>query len=68
MTATSMNFLPEPIKDPIWGDIRITQVEHNIINTDAFNRLRQIKQMSMAYIGHIGAQQKQRKKKGWRGE
>lgn len=44
------------LKDPIWGDIHITKKEYDIINTDAFNRLRQIKQMSMAYISHIGAQ------------
>ena len=44
------------ISDPIWGNIGITILEDHIINTDAFNRLRQIKQMSMAYIGHMGAQ------------
>jgi len=44
------------ISDPIWGNIGITKLEDHIINTDAFNRLRQIKQMSMAYIGHMGAQ------------
>lgn len=55
MLANEMEFY-QSISDPIWGNIGITKVEHDIINTDAFNRLRQIKQMSMAYIGHIGAQ------------
>jgi len=44
------------MRDPIWGDISYTHVEKDIIRSDAFNRLRHIKQMSMAYIGHIGAQ------------
>ena len=44
------------VRDPIWGDISYTNVEKDLIGTNAFNRLRHIKQMSMAYIGHIGAQ------------
>jgi HD superfamily phosphohydrolase len=44
------------MRDPIWGDIPYTPVEKKLIGTGAFNRLRHIKQMSMAYIGHIGAQ------------
>ena len=55
MPGSEMNF-HRIINDPIWGNIGITKLENDIINTDAFNRLRQIKQMSMAYIGHIGAQ------------
>jgi len=44
------------IRDPIWGDILLTQAEDRIISTKAFRRLRHIKQMSLAYIEHHGAQ------------
>lgn len=43
------------IRDPIWGDIRITRVEKDIIQTEAFNRLRGIKQLSFAYLSFPGA-------------
>lgn len=44
------------VHDPIWGEIPITYVEEKLLKTEAFSRLRNIKQMSMAYIGYIGAQ------------
>lgn len=44
------------IKDPIWGDIPLTWIEQQLISTRSFQRLRHIKQMSLAYLGHHGAQ------------
>jgi len=43
------------IRDPIWGDIGITEVEKKIIQTPAFSRLRGIKQLSFAYLSFPGA-------------
>ncbi|MBI1792768.1 MAG: HD domain-containing protein [Chloroflexi bacterium] len=43
------------IRDPIWGDIGITEVEKRIIQTEAFTRLRGIKQLSFAYLAFPGA-------------
>ena len=43
------------IPDPIWGNIGITQVELKIIQTEAFSRLRGIKQLSFAYLAFPGA-------------
>lgn len=44
------------VYDVIWGDIALSKCESEIINTKVFQRLKHIKQMSMAYIGHAGAQ------------
>lgn len=44
------------VYDVIWGDIALTKCESEIIKTKVFQRLKHIKQMSMAYIGHAGAQ------------
>jgi len=49
-------FHPLTVYDSIWGDIQLTNCEAAIINTRAFQRLKHIKQMSLAYIGHAGAQ------------
>jgi len=43
------------LKDPIWGWIPITKTEKEIINSQAFIRLRYVKQMSMAYVTYSGA-------------
>ena len=43
------------VRDPIWGDIGITKVELKIIQTEAFTRLRGIKQLSFAYLAFPGA-------------
>ncbi len=51
----------EPLKfvdfiyDPVWKYIPITEIEKEIINTDIFKRLRNIRQMSLAYITFSGA-------------
>lgn len=42
-------------KDPIWGSIPVTEIEKKIIMTPVFNRLRWIKQMSLAYTSFQGA-------------
>ncbi|MBK5113877.1 MAG: HD domain-containing protein [Candidatus Heimdallarchaeota archaeon] len=43
------------IYDPVWKNIPITQLEKDIIESDIFRRLRNIKQMSLAYISFSGA-------------
>lgn len=43
------------IRDPIWGEIGITEVEKRIIQTETFSRLRGIKQLSFAYLAFPGA-------------
>jgi len=43
------------IRDPIWGEIPITEVENDIIRTKIFNRLRYIKQMGFSYLSFPGA-------------
>jgi len=43
------------IYDPVWKNIPITQLEKEIIETDIFKRLMNIKQMSLASISFSGA-------------
>lgn len=43
------------VRDPIWGEIGITKVESKIVQTEAFTRLRGIKQLSFAYLSFPGA-------------
>ena len=43
------------IKDPIWGEIPLTNIEWDLINTQAFSRLRHIRQMGVAYLGFPAA-------------
>jgi HD superfamily phosphohydrolase len=45
----------QTIRDPIWGEIPITEVEKKIVQTEAFYRLRGIKQLSFAYLAFPGA-------------
>lgn len=43
------------IYDPVWKNIPITQLEKDIIESDIFRRLKNIKQMSLASISFSGA-------------
>ena len=43
------------IRDPIWGEIGITEIEKKIIQTETFSRLRGVKQLSFAYLAFPGA-------------
>ncbi len=43
------------IPDPIWGNIPITKEEHMVIQQDVFTRLKEIKQMGVAWIHYTGA-------------
>lgn len=45
----------EYIYDPVWKNIPITQLEKDIIESDIFRRLKNIKQMSLASISFSGA-------------
>lgn len=45
----------QTIRDPIWQEIPITEVEKSIIQTESFYRLRGIKQLSFAYLAFPGA-------------
>ena len=40
----------EYLNDPIWGEIPVTTLEWDIINTRAFRRLQHVKQMGLAYL------------------
>ena len=51
---TDLEFI-DYIYDPVWKNIPITQIEKDIINTDIFRRLKNIKQMSLASISFLGA-------------
>ena len=61
--ANDSTFLPrlpkldwvQGIRDPIWGEIGITDIEKKIIQTETFSRLRGIKQLSFAYLAFPGA-------------
>jgi len=63
MVTKSSTYLPrlpkldwvQGIRDPIWGEIGITEVEKKIIQTETFSRLRGIKQLSFAYLAFPGA-------------
>lgn len=43
------------VKDPIWEEVPLTQVEWRIIHTKGFARLRHIRQMGFAYLAFPGA-------------
>ncbi|MCX8166560.1 MAG: HD domain-containing protein [Candidatus Micrarchaeota archaeon] len=43
------------IRDPIHGDIRLTQLEIDIINSERFQFLRKVKQLGVAYLVYPGA-------------
>ncbi len=43
------------VRDPIWTEIPITEIERRIIQTVAFHRLRGIKQLGFAYLAFPGA-------------
>ncbi len=43
------------VRDPIWGEIPITEIERRVIQTAAFSRLRGIKQLGFAYLAFPGA-------------
>lgn len=60
MNATFLPNLPQlewvqTLRDPIWSEIPITEVEKQIIQTEAFYRLRGIKQLGFAYLAFPGA-------------
>ncbi|MDE0503052.1 MAG: HD domain-containing protein [Candidatus Poribacteria bacterium] len=49
-----MNKRPYEIRDPIHGLIELSQKELDIINTKAFQRLRRIRQLAMAFLVYPG--------------
>jgi uncharacterized protein len=44
------------VRDPIHGFISLSQVEHDIIDCRAFQRLRNIRQLSFTYMAYPGAE------------
>lgn len=46
----------DKFRDPIHGFIEVRQHELEIINTKAFQRLRNIKQLAMTYYVYLGAE------------
>ena len=49
-----MQVLPYEIRDPIHGLIALSQKEMDLINTRAFQRLRRIRQLAMAFLVYPG--------------
>ena len=49
-----MQMLPYEIRDPIHGLIALSQKEIDLINTKAFQRLRRIRQLAMAFLVYPG--------------
>ena len=49
-----MQVLPYEIRDPIHGLIALSQKEMDLINTKAFQRLRRIRQLAMAFLVYPG--------------
>jgi hypothetical protein len=49
MRSNDLRFI-EYFNDPVWGEIPVTQVELDLINTKTFRRLQHIKQMGCAYL------------------
>ena len=47
--------LPHEVRDPIHGLIRLTEQEMGLVNTQAFQRLRRIRQLAMADLVYPGA-------------
>jgi HD superfamily phosphohydrolase len=45
----SLQFV-EYVNDPIWGEVPLTRLELDLINTRAFRRLQHIRQMGLAYL------------------
>ena len=43
------------VRDPLHGDIRLTELERFIIDTPDFQRLRNINQLAMTYVAYPGA-------------
>lgn len=54
MYADNLRFVDE-IPDVIWGDIQITEVEHQVIQEVLSPRLKEIKQMGVAWVHFTGA-------------
>lgn len=55
-SATGRIRLPEVVRDPLHGDIRLTDLEYKIIHTPEFVRLRKVRQLGFAYIPYPGAE------------
>ncbi len=50
-----MKARPYVVRDPIHGLIELSQKELNLINTKAFQRLRRVRQLAMAFLVYPGA-------------
>jgi len=47
--------MPKVIRDPIWGDIRLTDREIRVVDEPVFQRLRRIRQLGLAHLVYPGA-------------
>jgi len=43
------------VRDPLHGDIRLTELERFVIDTPEFQRLRNVNQLAMTYVAYPGA-------------
>lgn len=56
--AASSNsvFFPRVVRDPLYGDVRLTDYERDLLNTKEMQRLRYIKQLGLTNLVYPGAQ------------
>src|SRR5438034_5506381 len=47
--------MPKVFRDPIWGDIKLTDDEVLIVDSPQFQRLRGIRQLGLAHLVYPGA-------------
>jgi HD superfamily phosphohydrolase len=49
-------FFPRVVRDPLYGDVRLTEYERDLLNTPEMQRLRHIKQLGLTNLVYPGAQ------------
>jgi HD superfamily phosphohydrolase/predicted Ser/Thr protein kinase len=49
-------FFPRVVRDPLYGDVRLTDYERDLLNTKEMQRLRYIKQLGLTNLVYPGAQ------------
>ncbi|MBC7674081.1 MAG: HD domain-containing protein [Polaromonas sp.] len=55
MSASERPIPDEIIRDPLWNNIRVDRVALRLVDTPAFQRLRYVRQLGLAYLIYPGA-------------
>lgn len=55
MSASERAIPDEIIRDPLWNNIRVDRVALRLVDTPAFQRLRYVRQLGLAYLIYPGA-------------